>query len=484
MTFDDLQRYIRDYSPYEKAQIIHAYEYACVVHFNQKRKSGEPYIIHPLYVGCLLAEMNADADTICAGLLHDVIEDGKGETKEKLEKVFNHNVALLVDGVTKINKIEFDNDAEKANAANYRKIVESLLIDVRIFIIKLADRLHNMLTLEFHNPNKQYEISNETMELFVPFASLLGEFKVKTQLEDLAFKYMNPHEYSRILEEKKALFKNRYTIRDMVNIGISQDFNSIGLPFYVYSGEKSIYTMYKKCLKKDCDLADLHNLLELKYIFDDSVYESTDHFKKILNAIFRIYRINDECPEIKNYIKNPKLNMYKAIHASIISPSGFSLQVQLQTKDMYKTNTYGLTAYWKMLRNSSSKACDVMQDKAREVPGFIDYIKDISAANISDQEFNEEIRESILNKKVSVTDELGNSHPLPIGSSLCDYIIKYSTNPFNIEFATVNGVVVPYDHILNNNDSVVLHYMNKENGIDYEPFFKTHQGKRLYLEKK
>lgn len=484
MTFDVLQEYIKDYSPSEKAQIIHAYEFACVTHYGQTRKSGEPYIIHPLYVGCLLAEMNADADTICAGLLHDVIEDGKDVDKLKLSVIFNPTVADLVDGVTKINKIEFNNDKERTNDANTRKIIESLLTDVRIFIIKLADRLHNMMTLEFHSPEKQYEIAKETMELYVPFASLLGEFKVKSELEDLSFKFMNPDEYSEIAYKKKELFSKRYPIRDMVNISISQDFNSSGVPYFVYPGEKSIYSIYKKMNKENVDITDLKDLLELKYVFENDKYRKAEDFASIISSIKHLYSESYDSNTERNYIDDPKLNMYRAIHTSIISPAGFSLQLQFQNRDMYQINTYGLTAYWKMLKKSKQDAKDVMQDKAREVPGFIDFIKELSLESIPDDVFNQEVKESVLKKKVSVIDELGNKKPVPINSTVADYIIKYVENPFNIAKVFINGEESYFNTVINDKDQIRFEFIDRRNGIDYEPFFHTHQGKRLYLKKK
>ena len=245
MELENLLILIKDYSIEDKALIIRAFEFASRVHAGVKRKSGEDYIKHPLSVACILAEMHADADTIAAGLLHDTIEDGENITREIISEVFNPTIGMLVDGVTKMKKIEFNNNKFLTDEANTRKIIESITQDIRIFIIKLADRLHNMRTLEFHKPAKQVENAVETMELFIPFANLIGEYFLQLELEDLAFKYINPEEYFNNSALKINLMKEYRPSIDEMLCTISQHFNSNNLNFKTtqinpYSGNYSI----------------------------------------------------------------------------------------------------------------------------------------------------------------------------------------------------------------------------------------------------
>ena len=204
MYIEDLLQYIEDYDYQYKELILNAYDFAKFHHGDTKRKSGEPYLIHPVAVACILAKMHADADTIAAGLLHDTIEDCPGVTKETIARDFNPTIAELVDGVTKIRKNE-SSDPFENEQANKRKIVESLTKDVRIFIIKLADRLHNMSTLEYQTPKKQINKARETMNLYVPFASLIGSYTAKLQLEDMCFKYLQPDQYQRVKEIREEM---------------------------------------------------------------------------------------------------------------------------------------------------------------------------------------------------------------------------------------------------------------------------------------
>ena len=475
MYLETLLSYLRDYNPEDKKQIITAYEFASVVHAGVVRRSGEPYIIHPLYVATLLAEMHADADTICAGLLHDCIEDGVNITVDNIASAFNETVAYLVDGVTKINKLVFDNNKQKADAANRRKIIESLIYDVRIFIIKLADRLHNMKTLEFHTPEKQKEIARETMELFVPFASLLGEFKVKCELEDLCFQYLDPEEFN-LTKMRVDNFVNSLEFRtalDEVLVTVAQTLNSNNIPFDVKVRNKNVYTVHKKLASTfSTDIETIHSLEEIKLMINgvDKCYEIRD----LINTLYVPIQGKQ-----KDYIEDSKLNMYKALHTTIISPKGYTMQFQLQTPEMYRINTYGVTAYWNMLKNSANNPASIMQDQVSRLP-FCEVIAELSKENVSDEEFWKEVKECILTKKITVSNLTRGKFMLPIGGTVADYIIKYCEKPLNVEYVKVNGVKVPFDHVLNNGDIIDCKYLDKVNCVDLDQAFATNTGRRLY----
>ncbi|MDE6141056.1 MAG: HD domain-containing protein [Bacilli bacterium] len=248
MTLEYLLELVHNYSTEDKELIIRAYEFAKVCHQGVLRKSGEPYIIHPLSVACILAEMHADADTIAAGLLHDVLEDCPQITREDLAHTFNPTIAKLVDGVTKFKKIEYNNDKALTVAANNQKLVQGLLQDIRVIIIKLADNLHNMRTEQFQPAHKQEEHARETMGLYVPFARLTGAYKLMVELEDLSFSYLNPQGYKEMDDLIKFVASEYETEKEQILIEVAQMLNSNKIPFNIKSQIKSHYELHRKLL--------------------------------------------------------------------------------------------------------------------------------------------------------------------------------------------------------------------------------------------
>ena len=470
---------IKDYSSEDKQLIIRAYEFASVVHRGVKRKSGEDYIIHPLSVACILAEMHADADTIAAGLLHDTIEDGVGITREKIAGIFNPTIAMLVDGVTKMKKMQFNNDKKMTDDANTRKIVESIIIDVRIFIIKLADRLHNMRTLEFHKPEKQIEHAIETRELFIPFAYLIGAYNIKAELEDICFKYLEPDEYKRIEDYIKYITSAYRSTLDEVVCTISQVLNTNQVPFNIKVRIKNLYGMYQK-LKQYGTIEDIHDLVAIKILLSDE--ESCYWVNKQLE---NMYEVLEE--KSKDYIKIPKTNLYSALHTSIISPSGYKLQFQIKTLQMHKINAYGLTAYWNLLKNQRRLTpAQKMQDEVRKLQ-FFSVIKELVDLEVSNDKFNEEIKDDLLSKKIYVSTPKGDVIELPCGSTPIDFAYKIHTDIGNtIVSAVVNDEVVRLNYQLQNKDVVNIisnkHFIGPKE--DYLSYCKTKQAKRKIKELK
>ena len=298
VTFDDLINNIKMYnSNAEELELIKkAYDYASYFHSGQKRQSGEDYIIHPLNVAYILSNMHSDTDTICASLLHDTLED-TSITKEDIAHEFNDTIANLVDGVTKISKLNFLSKEEQ-NLANTRKIITGMMNDVRIIIIILADRLHNMRTLEYKSNFKQKENSLETMEIFVPLAYYIGQYRIKSELEDISFSYLKPNTYKRVLDAKNKLEKDNYSYLEEKII------NEIKIR------TKNIYGIYKR-MKETGNIYKVHDLFALKIMIDE-----IDNCYRTLGVVHSLYHpINNK---FKDYISTPKTNLYQSLHTTVL----------------------------------------------------------------------------------------------------------------------------------------------------------------------
>ncbi len=298
---------VRAYEPDQVKVVEKAYNFADFLHSGQKRQSGEPYIIHPLNVASILAEMHADIDTVCAGLLHDTLED-TNTTKDEIIKEFNGDVASLVDGVTKISKMNFSSRFDE-DLANTRKIITSITTDVRIIIIKLADRLHNMRTLQYKSETKQKENALETLEIFVPLAYYIGAYQIKRELEDLSFKYLKPDDYKYIKEEKlKIEQENMVYLKQMKDI-IKKLLDEHEIGNWVKIEFKNLYGIYKK-LNEGEKLEKMHDLLALKISVDN--YENCYRALGFIHS--KYHPINSH---FKDYICNPKNNMYQSLHTTV-----------------------------------------------------------------------------------------------------------------------------------------------------------------------
>ena len=333
---ENLLNLIKNYSEEEIELIKKAYYYAEKLHQGQVRQSGEDYIVHPLNVAYILAEMHADKDTICAGLLHDTLED-TDITKEEIIREFNSEVATLVDGVTKISKMNFSSKQEQ-NLANTRKIITSITEDVRIIIIKLADRLHNMRTLGFKSEFKQKENALETMEIFVPLAYYIGAYRIKSELEDLSLQYLKPDMYKKI-EEKKALIEmqNDGFLQEML-YKIQRMLNDKNIPNEIKVRTKNIYGIYRK-ITEGQKISDIHDLFALKVMVD----EVEDCYRSLYYIHSEYHPLNDK---FKDFICNPKTNMYRSLHTTVFGPNENLVQAQIRTFDMDRVASFGLSTYW------------------------------------------------------------------------------------------------------------------------------------------
>ena len=442
ITINDLLINLSEYNPDAISDVKKAYDYASYLHNGQVRQSGEPYISHPLNVAYILSEMHADSDTVCAGLLHDTLEDTNIK-KEDIAHDFNQNVANLVDGVTKLAKMNFSSKQDQ-NYANTRKIITGITDDVRIIIIKLADRLHNMRTLEFKSEFKQKENSLETMEIFVPLAYYIGAYRIKSELEDLSLKYLKPDVYKRIGEKKIKLEEASGDILKEMLYNIETLLNDRNIPNEIKVRTKNIYGIYKR-LSEGHKLSDIHDLLALKIMVDE-----------IENCYIGLYLVHSKYKPIndkfKDYICNPKTNMYRSLHTTVFGPEDRLVQTQIRTFDMDKIASFGLTAYWDI---EKGKARDVMQDDLKQKYQFFKSLIEINSIFGDNQQFVNQVKNELFANKIYVYTTKGDIIELPIGSTIIDYAYKLDTDIGNTMVgAFVNDEYVTVDYVLHNKDRV------------------------------
>ena len=444
LTLDDLIKKMEEYNPEAIPMVKKAYSYADYLHQGQTRQSGEPYIIHPLNVAYTLAELHADSDTICAGLLHDTLEDTE-TTKEEISNQFNPEVAKLVDGVTKISKLNFSSKQDQVNA-NTRKIITSIMDDVRIVIIKLADRLHNMRTLEYKDPFKQKENSIETLDIFAPLANYIGAYRIKSELEDISLSYLKPEKYKKIQENLKIIEEDsKPCLTEMLNT-IKDILSDNNIPNEIKIRTKNIYGIYQK-LDDGLRMNDIHDLMTLKIMVD-----TISNCYQTLGIIHSKY--NPLCSKFKDYMYNPKSNMYRSIHTTVFADERL-VQAQIRTFDMDKIASFGLTTYWDI---NKGQARDEMQKDLNNEFQFYKSLKQIDKMFVDNEDFVERVKEELLkSKKIYVYTPKGDRMELPAGSTPIDLAYKIHTQLGNTMVAAiVNDEYVPVEYVLQNKDIVKI----------------------------
>ena len=441
--YSNLINLIKNYDKEAIETIERAYKYASYLHYGQYRQSGEAYITHPLNVAIILASYHADRDTICAALLHDVLEDASDKTnKQEISKIFNENVANLVDGVTKINKLNFSTRKEET-AANTRKITIGLTNDVRIIIIKLADRLHNMRTLEFKSEFKQKENAIETLELFVPFAKFLGIYQMKNELEDLSFKYLDKDEYMELELIRNKLIETEEPILIQMRNTIINTLKEYNIDNNANYRIKNIYGLHKRKLKQP-NIDTIHDLISIKVAVD-----TIPNCYYALGLIHSKYKpINNK---FKDYICNPKTNDYRSLHTTVYGPNDHLIQTQIRTQHMDNKNRYGITNYW---NTNPKNASVIMQHKLKKYQ-FYDSLVKIDKSFSDNAEFIKEVKNKLFNEKVYIYNSLGEIIEMPKGSTLDDYFQKTLFKKDNYDItAIVNNDFVEPNYILKNKDRV------------------------------
>lgn len=447
ITIDDLMASVSSYITDRKELdlIERGYQYAAKKHFGVKRLTGEDYIEHPLHVASILTEINADAETLCAALLHDVLEDCD-VTKEELALKFGTTVANLVDGVTKINKLNFDG-ANNATIATHRKILVGLCEDVRVIIIKLADRLHNLRTIWVHPEEKQREKARETLDILTPIASRLGMNHIKSELEDLCLRYLKPDVYFSIVEELNQTKAERdHAVNEMMH-KVSLILNENQIAHEIKGRAKSIYSIYKK-LDKGKKFSEIYDLLALR-VFVNTEQECY----QALGVIHSKYR---PIPgRFKDYVAMPKTNMYQSLHTTVFGFEGYLFEIQIRTYEMDEIAERGIASHWSYKEKGSTVA--VMQNTMEQKLQFFRSIMELNNEETDDEEFVKSVTEDVFRDTIYVYTPNGDVIELPAGATPIDFAYKvHSGVGDKMVGAIVNNNIVPLDYELQNQDIIKI----------------------------
>ncbi len=470
--FEDLEKSVKKYITVEnEIELIRkAYNFASIAHTGEVRKSGEPYIYHPLNVAMILTDIYADYETICAALLHDTVEDTM-VSLEDIKENFGDEVALLVDGVTKINNINFSTDNE-AIIANQRKIFVGLSEDVRVIILKLADRLHNMRTLWALSEERQKKNAKETLEILTPIAHRLGIHKIKSELEDLSLRYLKPDVFYSIVERlNQTKLERDMTVQDMLK-EVSKLLNEHDIKHEIKGRAKSIYSIYNK-LNKGKNWNDIFDLLALRIIVD-----TEQECYVALGLIHSKYRPIPK--RFKDYISRPKTNMYQSLHTTVFGIDGFLFEIQIRTKDMDKIAEFGIASHWSYKENGGSNIATSMQNAMEQKLQFFRNIIELQEETGTDEEFVNNVKTDILKASIYVFTPKGDVIELPKGSTPIDFAYKVHTEVGNRMIgALVNNTIVPLNYELKNNDIVKINTSKTSLGPNKEwiSIAKTNQAK-------
>ena len=439
-----LEKLININSKYNTDIIGKAFDKAKELHNGQLRKSGEPYFIHPINVALILAEMGMDDATLVGGLLHDVVEDTE-YTREQLVADFGDEVALLVDGVTKLGAIKFESK-EEIQAENFRKMFLAMSKDIRVLIIKLADRLHNMRTLEYMRPEKIVEKCNETLEIYAPLASRLGISKVKFELEDLALKYLHPEEFQELKEKvNKRKEEREDTIQSVIG-EIKESLNDMNLHYDIYGRAKHYYSIYKKMKYQNKQIDEIFDLIAVRII--------VDNVKDCYAVLGIVHTMWKPIPgRFKDYIAMPKPNMYQSLHTTVIGDNGEPFEIQIRTYEMHKVAEYGIAAHWKYKEGDTSGKASNDDIKLAWLRQSLEWQKDIN----DPMDFLETMKMDLFASQVFVFTPRGDVIELPAGSTPLDFAFKiHSAIGCKCVGAKVNGKMVTIDYTLQNGDIVEI----------------------------
>ena len=469
LTYDKLIDKLKSYMKKEEIELVDkCYNYVDKLHFGEKRLTGEDYIDHPLNVAYILSETNADLETICAGLLHDVIDDC-GVTKDELASQFSYEIAELVDGVTKINNLNFELDSQAA-IANQRKIFVGLCEDVRVITIKLADRLHNMRTLWVFPEKKQKEKARETLEILTPIAHRLGMNSFKSELEDLSLRYLKPNVYFDIVDKLNQTKAERDASVNEMKQCVSELLNNNDIKHEIKGRAKSIYSIYKK-LDKGKKFSDIYDLLALR------VFVNTE--QECYKALGIIHSKYKPLPKrFKDYIAMPKTNMYQSLHTTVIGVDGYLFEIQIRTYEMDEIAERGIASHWSYKEQGSNKIAT--QNGMEQKLQFFRSIMELNNDSTTDEEFVKSIKDDLFDNVIYVFTPKGDVVELPSGSTPIDFAYKvHSGIGDKMVGAIVNNNIVPLDYELKNNDVIKVNTNKNSTGPSREwiDIAKTAQAK-------
>lgn len=442
--FEMIKKYLND----NQVAFVHkAYDLAAKAHANQRRKSGEPYIIHPLGVATILAELQMDETTLAAAFLHDVVEDTE-TTLDQLKEMFGVKVADLVDGVTKLGKIEYISK-EDQQIENYRKMFLAMAKDIRVIMIKLADRLHNMRTMKYMPVHKQQSISRETMEVYAPLAHRLGIYTIKWELEDLAFRYMEPEIYYDLVEQVKVKRREREAMIHEAMAEIKEHLDEQHIKCEIQGRPKNFYSIYKKMQRDHKELSEIYDLLAIRVLVD-----TVADCYGTLGVVHSLWR---PIPgRVKDYIAVPKSNMYQSLHTTVLYHNGQPLEIQIRTFEMHRISEFGIAAHWRYKESGGKSNMPSGGDKDFEAKlswlrQLLEWHKDMSDS----RDFVNTVKMDVFADEVFVFTPRGDVIDLPVGSVPIDFAYRIHTDVGNrCVGAKVNGRIVPLDYKLSNGDIV------------------------------
>ncbi len=440
-----------------------AYEFAREAHKNQKRASGQPYIVHPTQVAGTLATLKLDPDTVAAGFLHDTVED-TDVTNDDIKENFGKDVAFIVDGVTKLNKYQYKSHQEFL-AENHRKMLIAMAKDIRVIMVKLADRLHNMHTLEHLRPDKQRRIASETMDIYAPLADRLGIGTIKWELEDLSFHYLNPKAYYRIvnLMSLKRSERENY-IQDAIQT-LKESLDDLGISYDIQGRPKHIYSIYKKMVNKHKDFNEIYDLLAVRVIV-----QTVKDCYAVLGAVHTKWKPMPG--RFKDYIAVPKVNGYQSLHTTIIGPGGRPLEIQIRTEQMHEVAEYGVAAHWAYKQGNFT---GVEQTSSNEKLDMVREILELKDETQDANEFMKSVKSEIFSDRVYVFTPKGEVYELPKGSVTLDFAYEIHTQVGGHAVgAKVNGKLVPLDYKLKNGDVIdIMTQSNAAPSRDWVDMVKT-----------
>ena len=451
--YQELIRSVLKYHPSADISMIEkAYQVASKAHEGQVRKSGEPYIIHPICVAIILADLELDKESIAAGLLHDVVEDTP-MTTEDVAKLFGDEVALLVDGVTKLGQLNYSADKVDEQAENLRKMFLAMAKDIRVILIKLADRLHNMRTLKYMRPEKQKEKARETMDIYAPIAQRLGISKVKIELDDLALKYLEPEVYYDLvaqISDKKSV-REKF-VRSIV-AEVKQHMDNASIEADVQGRVKHFFSIYKKMVNQDKTLDQIYDLFAVRILVDS--------VKDCYAALGVIHEMYKPIPgRFKDYIAMPKPNMYQSLHTTVIGPKGQPFEIQIRTYEMHRTAEYGIAAHWKYKESGGSTQQNVEGKNSAEAKlTWLRQILEWQRDETDNREFMSLLKSDLdlFSESVYCFTPGGDVKTLPNGSNPIDFAYSIHSAVGNKMIgARVNGKLVPIDYVIKNGDRIEI----------------------------
>ncbi len=468
ITYSELEKMLIDTKrPYNMDKIRSAYEYAAAMHEGQFRKSGEPYITHPISVAVIVTELELDTDSVCAALLHDTIEDCKDKTNlDVLKKKFGAEVAELVDGLTKLTDIHFENK-EDESIENLRKMFLAMSKDIRVILIKLADRLHNMRTLNAKSESRQRSIALETMHVYAPLAHRLGIQKIKNELENLALKYLDPIGYEEVRKDVEHRYGQNKNFLNNAKEQVTAKLTEMGIKFTLEGRVKSIYSIYKKMYNQNKSFDEIYDFYAIRVIVDTELECYT-----VLGVIHEMFNLIPG--RFKDYISTPKPNMYRSLHTTVIGKQGIPIEVQIRTWEMHEVAEYGIAAHWKY------KSGDIDKENISEKLKWIKTLVENENAAGDADEFLRPLKIDLFEDETFIFTPKGDVISLPYGSNTIDFAYSIHSQVGNkMVGAKVNGVIVPIDTVLQTGQicEIVTSASSKGPSRDWLKLVKTSEAK-------